>query len=591
MDRGAEDELPQKVPGPSPVPMRNSHVWPRGPIVTGHWVPHRVLLIGATIALIAAALLVMYLQHQSAEQHRAQTAVIVKQVCEQSAAVVTAHLRKRFAGAVFDTIEGIGHPELLGYDLPRVARFFGQGLERYPYVDRFFMWSDSMPTALRDEVLFYRPPGSDGPESIRIAGSDGRSMGALYSKPGLGGTILTLAQNLAPVRYPFVVIEETVDGVPYQILIHYLWRDGRQQEYFALLGYTVDLERLRRDLFGRALQSELPHVLNPDPLSPRLALTVHDERGQHIYGPEVADGAPFASSSVDMLFFPSDTLRPWLGAQPERRQWVLTVSAAAPVARPAPHSYWLFATAVLLILIALFFAVTLNRQAVRLASMQADFVANVSHQLKTPLALLAGAVETLSLGRVRSGDKLNQYLEIIGTQTSRLSALVDQILHFSRVETGGGAFEFELVDVGMIVGEAVSCFRVAMPDAVILRFEQQDDVPLIRADPAALEQVVLNLLENAVKYGREAGEVVVQVGLVQEELVISVRDQGDGIRQAALPRIFDKFYRASTSQRRRGFGLGLTIVQTIVRAHGGRVVVDSAPGRGSEFRVLLPLAS
>jgi signal transduction histidine kinase len=549
-----------------------------------------MLLAGATIALIAAALLVMYLQRQSAEQHRAQTAVIVKQVCEQSAAVVTEHLRKRFAGAVFDTIEGIGHPELLGYDLPRVARFFGQGLVRYPYVDRFFLWSDSMPASAREEVLFYRPTGVDGPPAVHIAGSDGRAMGALYSQPGLGGTILKLAKNLAPVRYPFVVVEETVDGVPYQILIHYLWRDARQQEYFALLGYTVDLERLRRDLFGRALAAELPLILNPDPRAPRLALTVSDERGERIYGPEVAEGAPFATSQVDMLFFPSDTLRPWLGAQPERRQWALTVSAATLVARPAPHGYWLFAAAVFLILIALFFAVTLDRQAARLASMQADFVANVSHQLKTPLALLSGAVQTLTLGRLRSEEKLQQYVDIIGTQTSRLSALVDQILHFSRLDTIGGGFEFELVDVGALVAEAVAGFRVAVPDDVSLRVEQAQDVPLVRADPAALEQVVLNLLENAVKYGREAGEIVVTVGLVREELAISVRDQGDGIQQAALPRIFEKFYRASTAQR-RGFGLGLTIVQTIVRAHGGRIVVDSAPGRGSEFRVLLPLAS
>ena len=533
----------------------------------------------------------MYLQRESAAQHRAQTEIIVKQVCEQSAAVVTEHLRKRFSGAVLDTIEGIGHPELLGYDLPRVARFFGQGLERYPYVDRFFLWSDSMPADMRDEVLFSARLKRLARRRSTSPASTGARWAHCSRNRAWARRLLQLARNLAPARYPFVVIEETLDGVRYQILIHYLWRDGRQKEYFALLGYTVDLERQRRELFAGALGSTVPKLLNPDPRSPRLVLTVHDEHGQRVHGPEVAPGAPSATSTLDMLFFPGETLQPWLGTHAEPRKWTLTVSAETPVTEAAAHGYWLFATAVMLILIALFFAITLDRQAIRLAQMQSDFVANVSHQLKTPLSLLSGAVETLSLGRVASTDKLKQYLEIIGTQTQRLSALVDQILHFSRVEAMGGVLEFDLVDVASLVGEAVEGFQVAAPEGVTIRFERGVDVPFVRADPAALEQVVLNLLENAVKYGRDAGDVVVQVEVVEGELAISVRDQGDGIDQAALPRIFEKFYRASSSPRRRGFGLGLTIVQTIVRAHGGRIVVDSGPGRGSEFRVLLPMAT
>lgn len=559
--------------------------------MTRIWIPHRVLLLGATLALITAAVLVTYLEHRSAEQHGEQTAVILRQVCEQSASVAATRLRELFAGATFDTIEGIGHPELLAYDLPRVGNFFTEGLERYPYVDRFFLWSEKIPTGLRDEVLFYMPTGHSGQGAIEISGTDGRSYGALVSDPVLGQTIRKIARHLTPVRRPFVIVEETVDGVPYQILIHYLWRDGRQTDYFALLGYTVDLDRVRDRLFGGPFASELSKILNPDPRSPRLALTVADEGGEIIYGPRVAPGAVSATGTIDRLFFPSDTLGPWLGAQPERRQWVLTVSLALPLAAAATHGYSLFVTAVFLILIALFFAVTLDRQAVRLAQMQSDFVANVSHQLKTPLSLLAGAAETLSVGRVGSLDKTKQYLEIISAQTSRLSGLVEQILYFSRIEALGGAFEFELVDVSSLVAETVDAFKVAVPEELSIRLERGADVPLVRADPAALEQVVLNLLENAVKYGRDSGEVVIKVGLIGHNVAISVRDEGAGIEQAALRRIFHKFYRGPNASRRRGFGLGLTIVQTIVRAHGGHVDLDTAPGRGSEFRVLIPVAS
>lgn len=555
--------------------------------------PHRPSLLGAILALVAAALLVLYLQRRSVEQQRRQTTLILQQVCEQTATVLAGRLRQIFDAAIFETIEGIGHPELKEYDLPRMASFFNAGLWRHPYIDRFFFWSERLPLPLQGQVLFYRPYLEPGSRQISITGRDGRPLGDLFANPELGREILRLSHAFAGSQRSFAVAERPVGGVPYQIVIHFLWDDERRKEFFVIIGYTVNLRRVGKQMFQTLMNNELATILNPDPRSPELIFTVLDERAQVIYGAPVRSGVPSATAAVDMLFFPGAALKPFMAGRPETPVWHLAVSAASPMAAGGAQGHWLFAAAVFLILIALFCAITVDRQASRLSKMQSDFVANVSHQLKTPLSLLAGASETLRLERVRSPEKLKEYLEILRTQTARLSGLVERILQFSRIEARAETFRFEPVDLVELVGRFVKDFKAEAPHGdVAVRFESGADVPRVTVDAVAIEQVLANLLENAVKYGNGPNDVLVRVAAVRGQAVISVRDSGVGIDEADLPHIFDKFYRGrNNGHRRRGFGLGLAIALAAVRAHGGKIVVDSKPGQGSEFRVFLPGAS
>ena len=552
--------------------------------------PFRPLLLGAVGALVVAAMLVVYLQRRSAEQQRQQTALIVQQVCERTVTVLARDVRGVFDGAVLDIIEGIGHPEIKAYDLPRMAVFFNDGMERYPYVDRFFLWSERMPAKFRGKVLFYRPYLEPGIREMSVEGPDGRPLGAFFGDAALSDEIGRLSELARASRRSFAVYERTVDGVPYQVVIHLLWDDAVREEYFGIIGYTVNLNRIRQDLFERLAAKHLSPMLRSVPPAPQLALTVWDERGQIIYGPPVDANQASASSQIQMLFFPNTSLRTWLAAHPQSPQWRVAVSALGVQSATAGlGSYGLFGAVLSLIVIGLLFAVMVDRQAIHLAQMQADFVANVSHQLKTPLALLSGAAETIGLGRVRSPEKLQEYVQIVRLQAARLSMLVEEILHFSRIECSADLCDPEELDLAVLARHAVK--GMTMNTDVAIRFECSPDAPRVRGDRTALEQVIVNLVENALKYAPGSREVVICVGASARYGCVAVRDQGIGIPRADLPRVFDKFYRGRNTGARNGFGLGLTIVRAIVRAHGGKVTVESEAGKGSEFRVFLPLAT
>jgi two-component system phosphate regulon sensor histidine kinase PhoR len=224
--------------------------------------------------------------------------------------------------------------------------------------------------------------------------------------------------------------------------------------------------------------------------------------------------------------------------------------------------------------------------------MQADFISHVSHQLKTPLSLLSAATETLAMDRVRSPEKLSQYVGIIRGEVTRLSALVQRILEFSRLQQRR-SYEFETVDLGSLVRETVDAFERSLSGRhFTFRVQETGPSPQVSADPAALEQVLANLLDNAVKYSDDVKEVTVRVRASGDDAIIEVSDRGVGIERSDQKRIFEKFYRGSASSlHREGFGLGLPIVQELVSAHGGLVEVESEPGTGSTFRVRLPLGA
>jgi two-component system phosphate regulon sensor histidine kinase PhoR len=210
--------------------------------------------------------------------------------------------------------------------------------------------------------------------------------------------------------------------------------------------------------------------------------------------------------------------------------------------------------------------------------------------LKTPLSHLSAATETVALERVRSPDKLAQYLGIIRGEVTRLSNLVQRILEFSRLQQPR-RYEFETVDLSALVRETVDAFEGSLSTRQFTFFvEEGHPVLPVEADPAAIEQVLVNLLDNAVKYSGDVREITVRVEARLNEAVIEVADRGLGIEHVDLKSIFEKFYRGRhASLNREGFGLGLPIVQELVTAHSGRLEVESEPGVGSTFRVILPI--
>lgn len=230
----------------------------------------------------------------------------------------------------------------------------------------------------------------------------------------------------------------------------------------------------------------------------------------------------------------------------------------------------------------------------RLTKVRRDFVANVSHELKTPLAAIRGYAETLRDGALDDAPTARRFTDRILVQCKRLQALLEDLLTLSRLESAdAAALPFEAVDLAVANQHALELIGEIAREKRLRVAVASDGPCIVRGHAQTLERLIVNLLENAAKYNRPGGSVAVRLGHRKDRCVLEVEDTGFGIPAEALPRIFERFYRVDKGRAREegGTGLGLAIVKHIAQLHGGTVEVQSEEGRGSTFRVTLPSAS
>lgn len=228
-----------------------------------------------------------------------------------------------------------------------------------------------------------------------------------------------------------------------------------------------------------------------------------------------------------------------------------------------------------------------------LARLKSDFVSNVSHELRTPLALIRLYAETLELGRLTSPNKHQEYYCIIRKESERLTALINNILDFSRIEAGRKEYDFRETDLPELVRNTLESYRYQIEQHGFTLEEKIGDVPPLRVDREAMARSLVNLVNNALKYSQDRKYIGVNLYRENGSVKLEVIDHGIGIPPSEQNKIFEKFYRVGDPlvHNTKGSGLGLSLVQHIARAHGGDVAVDSAPGAGSKFTITLPLNS
>jgi signal transduction histidine kinase len=227
-----------------------------------------------------------------------------------------------------------------------------------------------------------------------------------------------------------------------------------------------------------------------------------------------------------------------------------------------------------------------------LARLKSDFVANVSHELRTPLALIRLYAETLELGRLTAQEKYQEYFRIIREESERLSALINNILDFSRIEAGRKEYDFKQTDLAELVRSTLESYRFQIEQNGFA-FEENiaNDIPPVNVDREAIARSLLNLVNNALKYSKDQKFIGVSLYRANGSVKLEVRDRGIGIAPAEQDKIFEKFYRCGDPlvHNTKGSGLGLSLVKHIAQAHGGNVFVESVPERGSKFTIALPI--
>ncbi len=342
----------------------------------------------------------------------------------------------------------------------------------------------------------------------------------------------------------------------------------------ATCGLVIDDQRFVDDVVARKL-----NAINTG----EFIFAVSDQSRNHLlYASEDFEGNRFETS--ESLWILPDL----------RLQIRLRGTTLEQLSRARTRRNLLFLGAVNGILaLALVFLLRTVTHEMALARMKTAFVANVSHELRTPLSLIRMYAETLELDRVPDDAKKRRYYRSIVSESSRLTQLINNILDFSRIESKQKRYKLASVDLGGIVERVVDSYRFHLDqNGFSLSLQVQRPLPEVQADPEAVEQALVNLLDNAVKFSNDRREIKVRVWRERDRVAVSVEDRGIGIPESEQKKIFEEFYRVGDDlvHNTRGSGLGLALVKHIMRVHRGSVKVRSRVGEGSTFTLEFPVA-
>jgi signal transduction histidine kinase len=346
-----------------------------------------------------------------------------------------------------------------------------------------------------------------------------------------------------------------------------------------MFGFSLDYEVLRNEI--------LPSVLVELPSREGFFVQIVDEEDFVIAGEEIIEDQsvdPLLSYSRDF----ADNVPPW-------KVRIYQTSPSEAERRFSLRRNIYILSVVVVIVASLFGGVMAIRgtaKELRLAKLKSDFVSTVSHEFRTPLTSIRYLAELLQRGRVKEESKKQQYYESITHESERLSRLIENILDFSKIEAGMKEYEFEETDVTEICRDVVSRFQEqAAPEEFMLESEIAEDLPRLFVDKEALPRALFNLLDNAVKYSGESRIIKFGARSDLEHIYLKVEDRGIGIKKEDQDKVFEKFYRSWDihSSTIKGSGIGLTLVSHIVEAHGGKVILESEPGKGTRVTIQIPI--
>lgn len=543
------------------------------------------LAAGLAVAVAIPVAVLFYFQLRSLDDLEQTSAVVLRQLSsdtvESVAKEIDEALKRPYIGTLLRTFQLRTEP----LDLAWIDPVLQEGLEASPFIDEFWVWSEIAEEEPGTWYVFDR-------QSLQEAAGDVAHR--FRPSPERYTAFMPRLRELGAERRAIVAFPAVIDGRDKYVQVQLRFRGPERDHVSSLVGFAVDAERLRNVHLPALVQRRLASVQQPTGFPP-LQAWLFDGSGTPIGEPP--PDVHVDERSFPLVFFDKELLAYAAPYEQRRETWHIrtgygTQSIPEIVGAATRPQLALMIVLALVMAGGVFFVAGAAAREVRLAELKSNFVASVSHDLKTPLALIQLFAETLELGRVRNTERAVEYYRIINGEARKLTRLIENILDFSRMEAGLRPYRMEPADIGDLTRHVLSEMdsRFAQNQfKVSVRVEP--GLPQVLADGDAVEQAVENLLANAMKYSGESRDIGVDVRRQQGHIAVSVEDHGLGIARREQKRIFRKFYRVDSELGGgpQGCGLGLAIVDHTMRGHGGFVRVESEPDHGSTFTLYFPI--
>jgi len=549
------------------------------------------LAAGLAVVVAIPMAVLFYFQFKSLEDIETTSAVVLRQLSSDTAESLTRSVEDYLKRPHISVLLRIPAARVEPLDLPYIEPIFNDAMIESPFVESFFVWTEV--GLMSDKWLVF--------DQTSRALPSGNINQRFREDPALGRRLLTRFRELVKTRRAIVAFTETINGRPHYVQAQLRFEGPARERMTSVLAFAVAVEKLRTLYIPQVLRDWLATLQQPSGF-PQLETEVLDEAGAHIYQshPE-RDGhvTPVDERSFAIIFFDKELLEFAAPYEQHREIWGLrTGYGPQPIpeivsASTRPQQALMIVLAVAMAL-GVFLVAGAAAREVRVAELKNNFVASVSHDLKTPLALIQLFAETLELGRVRTPERAQEYYRIINGESKKLTRLIENILDFSRMEAGLRPYRIEPADLSESLNKVLSRMETQFSQGnFTVTPKIEANLPRILADEGAAEQAIENLLANAMKYSGEKKDIVVEARRANGHIVVSVTDHGIGISRREQGRIFRKFYRVQRELGGgpQGTGLGLAIVDHTMRGHGGYVRVQSEPDQGSTFSLHFPIPS
>jgi signal transduction histidine kinase len=527
------------------------------------------LTILVAVGVFLPVLVLTYLQYRSLTELENKTKGAFKDNVRQGFTLLQRQMKQRLEDVANQTLKPIG--SLPGGD-EEIEEYFGSVKLAHPEIEEIFVSSVEGDQKTAGFAYLYSE------KFLKIAQADFNSthshIVSLFNKSQTRQSSLSDNHSFLFAHGPCTCPGNRRVGT---YLFYRLPRSTG--EHVSVAGVLLKEQFVRDDLIARTLERLSANHAADSSLA--MAATVSDDNSEVLYSNGSARNGFLLASNFDPPF------SGW------KAEVGLKNTNLEDLARA---SFLQGAGATVLVLIVLLFGIALTFRAfdreARLAQAKSNFVANVSHELKTPLSLLSLFSEILELGRVKDEAKKIEYYGIIRHECRRLNKLIDNILDFSKIEAGRKTYNFVASDITPVLENVLSSYRYQVSNSGFeMQTNIQPELPPVLIDRDAMSQAISNLLDNAIKYSGEVKQVRVTAEKLPSQLSIEIADQGIGISRVEQRKIFEKFYRVGNGLVHdvKGSGLGLSLVKHIVEAHRGSVLVESEVGKGSRFTILLPL--